>query len=133
MKLLTFALIALTLTACSKYEEGSGSLSSKKARLVNDWKTVQITSNGYDITSLKLITEVSIRNDNSITVTNEVFGFPISSTGKWIFDAKKENVLVTNSDESLDSYTIVMLEKDECKFRRTDFDGNLLTYHFVSK
>ena len=133
MKLLTFALIVLTLTACSKYEEGSGSLASKKSRLVNDWKTVEITSNGYDITSWKLITEGTIRNDNTITVTNEAFGFPISSTGKWIFDATKDNVLVTNNDESLDTYTIVMLEKDECKFRRTDNDGNLLTYHFVSK
>jgi len=133
MKLFPIILIAIFLTACSKYEEGGASLASKKSRLVNDWNTFSLTSNGVDITALKLVTEVNIRNNNTITITNETFGVPITVTGGWVFDAKKDNVLVTNNDESLDTYQIVMLQKDEAKFRRIDNNGDTLLYHFKSK
>ena len=133
MKIFVFALMTLFLAACSKYEEGGPSLASKKSRLVNDWKTVSITSNGVDITSLNLVTEVIIRNNNTITVVNETWGFPIEANGGWVFDGKKDNVLVTNNDGSLDTYEIVMLQKDESKFRRTDANGATILYHFVTK
>lgn len=131
-RLAVFSLAFLVLASCSKYEEGNASLASKKSRLVNHWKTLQITSNGYDITSLNIITDVIIRENFTITVNGAFLGIITSADGGWKFDSDKTHVLVTNGDGSLDSYEIVMLEKDEAKFRRTDGDGNLIVYHFVS-
>ena len=125
-------LTVVTLFSCSKYEEGGASLSSKKSRLVNHWKTVQITSNGVDITALNLITEVIITDDYTITVKGSPLGFPTQSVGKWVFSNDKMNVLITNSDGSLDTYEIVMLQKDECKFRHNDSNGQKYFYHFVT-
>lgn len=128
-----FLLIAVTsFVSCSKYEEGDPSLASKKSRLVNHWKTVQLTSDGYDYTSLDIITEVTFTDGNTIIVKGNPGGWPTQSTGKWVFSNDKESVLITNSDGSLDTYEIVMLQKDECKFRHTDKDGHKLFYHFVS-
>lgn len=123
---------AISVLSCSKYEEGGASLASKKSRLVNHWKTVQITSNGYDITSLNIITEVTFTDNNTIIVKGSPLGIPTESTGKWVFSGDKKNVLITNSDGSLDTYEIVMLQKDESKFRHTDQNGNKLFYHFVT-
>ena len=127
-----FALAVLALGACSKYEEGSPSILSKRSRLINHWKTISLTSNGADITSWNLVTEVIIRKDNTITVIGQPFGVPTSAEGGWVFNGNKTRVLVTNNDGSLDDYEIVMLEKDESKFRRTDANGNVLVYPFMT-
>ncbi len=129
---LLLVLALIFSTACSKYEEGPASILSKKSRLVNHWKTKQITANGFDITSLNLITEVIIRDNNSITVKGNPGGNSTSADGSWIFNGNKTRVLVTNNDGSLDDYEIVMLQKDECKFRRIDDNGATILYHFVS-
>lgn len=118
------------LTACSKYEEGGATLASKKSRLVNHWKTYQLTINGADVTSWNIITDVNITDNNTIIVNGSPFGISTSSSGGWVFDNDKSHVLVTNNDGSLDSYEIIMLQKDESKFRRTDSNGDLYFYHF---
>ena len=129
---LLLVLALVFLGACSKYEEGNPSLASKKSRLVNHWKTQQITSNGFDITALNLITEIVVRKNNTITVSGAPFGIATSVNGGWVFSADKKRVLVTNDDGSLDDYEIVMLQKDECKFRKIDGNGATILYHFVS-
>ncbi len=130
--LLFLPLVALLFVSCSKYEEGSPSMSSKKSRLVNHWKTVTITSNGSDITALNIVTDVIIRDNNTITVNGALFGIQSSIDGGWVFNKDKSRVLVTNNDGSFDDYEIVMLQKDESKFRRYDGNGNLIEYHFVT-
>ena len=127
-----FALILFVLGSCSKYEEGTPSLASKKSRLVNHWKTISLTSNGTDITGWNLVTEVIINNNNTITVKGNFLGIPSSADGGWVFNSNKTRVLVTNNDGSLDDYEIIMLEKDESKFRRIDNNGNTLVYHFMT-
>ncbi|OFZ07428.1 MAG: hypothetical protein A3D92_13990 [Bacteroidetes bacterium RIFCSPHIGHO2_02_FULL_44_7] len=129
---LLFTLSFFFLASCSKYEEGNASLASKKSRLVNHWRTQQITSNGTDITSLNIITDIIIRDNNTMTINGAFWGVPTTAEAKWVFNAKKTNVLITNSDGSLDDYAIVMLQKDEAKFRRIDDDGNVILYHFVT-
>ena len=127
-----FLISIFVLGACSKYEEGGPSLASKKSRLVNHWKTQQITADGVDVTSWNLITEVIIRDNNTITVIGSPFGIPTSSDGAWAFNGDKSAVLVTNNDGSVDHYEIVMLQKDESKFR-IENNGTTYLYHFVSK
>lgn len=131
-RILFLSLSLIFLSACSKYEEGNASLASKKSRLVNHWRTQKITSNGVDITALDIITDIVIRDNNTITVNGAFFGIPTSSEGSWIFNAAKTNVLITNADGTLDDYEIVMLQKDEAKFRRTEDNGDVILYHFVT-
>lgn len=131
-RVLLISLSFLFLASCSKYEEGDASLASKKSRLVNHWRTQQITSNGIDITELDIITDIVIRENNTITVNGAFFGIPTSSQGSWVFNAGKTNVLITNSDGSLDDYEIIMLQKDEAKFRHVDDNGDVIFYHFVT-
>lgn len=118
------------LASCSKYEEGSASLASKKSRLVNHWKTYQLTINGNDVTSWNIVTDVDIKDNNTITVNGNFLNNPTSSTGVWAFDSDKSHVLVTNNDGSVDNYEIIMLQKDESKFRLTQSNGDQVFYHF---
>jgi len=132
MRLLLIAVIALSLGACSKYEEGSPSLSSKKSRLVNDWAMVKLTINGFDVTPLKIITGVDIKANNTFTVYGEVLGVATSSNSTWIFNGNKTQVLVTNSDGSIDSYEIIKLEKDSLKLKIINNDGATVTHEYRS-
>ena len=124
--------VFFVVSACSKYEEGKPSMASKKSRLVNNWKVQQLTANGNDITSWNLVEEVIITKNNTITVSGTPFGVPTTTNGAWAFNSDKTHVLVTNNDGSLDDYEIVMLQKDESKFRLID-NGTTYLYHLVSK
>lgn len=124
------ALPLFILSSCSQYEEGSVSLASKKSRLVNHWKTYQMTVNGNDVTSWNIVTDIDIRDNNTIVVNGSFLGNQTSSTGGWAFDSDKSHVLVTNNDGSLDNYEIIMLQKDESKFRLTESNGDQIFYHF---
>lgn len=125
-----FAFIILSLGSCSKYDEGSASLSSKKSRLVNNWTTVSITANGFDITALKTITGVDIYSNNTFTVYGEVNGVVTSSNAIWAFDSNKTHVLVTNGDGSIDTYEIIKLEKDSLKLRIVNNVGVTLVHEY---
>lgn len=128
ISLFAFALLAIVLGSCSKYEEGNVSLASKKSRLVNHWKTQKITVDGFDITSWNLITELEIWDNNKIDVHSE----STVSHGSWVFNPSKTAVLVTNNDGTLTSYEIVMLQKDEFKVRTTNDNGNVYLHHYVT-
>lgn len=73
-----------------------------------------------------------VRDNNTITVSGTPLGIATSADGAWVFSADKKQVLVTNDDGSLDTYEIVMLQKDECKFRKVDDNGATILYHFVT-
>ena len=130
MRILFFVLIALTFSACSKYDEGKASLASKKSRLVNNWTMVKLTANGFDVTSFKLITGVDIRDNNTFTVYGEAGGTPTSSSSVWAFDKDKSHVLVTNGDGSVDSYEIIRLEKDALKLQIVDDNGVTILHEY---
>ena len=132
MRVLIFAIIALSLGACSKYEEGSPSFESKKSRLVNNWTVVSITANGFNITGLNLITGLDVNANNTFTVYSLVNGVTVGTNSTWIFDGQKKNILVTNSDGSLDSYEIVKLEKDSMKLRIVNSSGVTLLHEYKS-
>ncbi len=127
---LMVALAGLSLSSCSKYDEGKPSLASKKSRIVNNWAVVKITANGFDITSAKIITGVDVRSNNTLTVKGEIFGEPYANDGGWAFNTAKTHVLVTNNDGSVDSYEIIKLEKDSMKLRIINGDGVTIEYEF---
>tara|TARA_R110002072_G_scaffold4095_1_gene28942 strand:- start:798 stop:1214 length:417 start_codon:yes stop_codon:yes gene_type:complete len=132
-QLFMFSVLVFTLTACSKYEEGSNfTLLTKKARMVNSWKVLKITSDGVDITSANLITEVDIRKNGGITVRGELFGIPNSSEGAWVFSPNKSQIIITGENGNISAYDIIKLKKDELKVSITEND--VFTIHeYVSK
>ena len=130
--LFAFALIAIVLSSCAKYEEGGISLESKKSRLVNHWKTEKITADGIDVTALNIITELEITDNNAIVIHSSILGVNLVDHGAWAFNPGKTAVLVTNNQGSLTSYEIVMLQKDEFKVRHTNNDGIVYLHHYVT-
>lgn len=130
MRLLFIAVLLFSLGACSKYEEGSPSLASKRSRLINKWTMVTLTANGYDVTSLKIITGVDIHSNNTFTVYGETNGVQTSSSAVWAFDSNKTHVLVTNGDGTVDSYEIIRLEKDALKLRITNSAGVTFVHEY---
>ncbi|MEJ6583196.1 MAG: lipocalin family protein [Crocinitomicaceae bacterium] len=132
MRILIFALIILSLGACSKYDEGSPSFASKKSRLVNDWTMVKLTINGFDVTALKIITGVDIKANNTFTVYGEANGVETSSSSTWVFNGNKTQVLVTNADGSIDSYEIIKLEKDSLKLKIINNNGATVIHEYKS-
>lgn len=130
MKIISFILIAFTFFSCSKYDEGKASLESKKSRLVNNWTMVKLTANGYDVTALKIITGVDIKDNNTFTVYGEAGGTVTSSSSIWAFDGNKTHVLVTNGNGSIDSYEIIKLEKDSLKLKIIDANGTVILHEY---
>lgn len=129
----TFSLFLLSasVTSCSKYEEGPNfTLSSKKSRLVGDWKLVKLTENGTDVSLTNYTGTTSIKDDGTYTakITYTTFGIPISfdSDGKWEFNGDKTKVLFTETGETTSTgLTIVKLASKELKLK--DIDGTETT------
>ncbi len=120
LTILLFSFFAITFTSCSKYEEGSKfTILTKKQRMVNDWKIKKLTSNGDDITSLNLVTEVDIRDNGTVTVRSAFFGIPSSENGTWAFDSDKSHLVITNSSGEVKSYEIIRLKDKELKLKIT--------------
>lgn len=91
---------------------------------------VKLTANGFDITALKIITGVDIKDNNTFTVYGEPGGTPTSSSSIWAFDSNKTHVLVTNGDGTIDSYEIIKLEKDSLKLKITDANGTVILHEY---
>ena len=133
LKLLLFALLSVSITACSKYEEGSKfTVLSKKSRMVNHWKTLKITADDLDITEFNLITEVDIRKNGGVTVYSKFFGISTQNEGTWVFNADKSNLLITNEGGDVASYEIIKLKQNELKVKITS-DGVLYVHEYVTK
>ena len=100
--------------------------------MVNNWTVVSITANGFNITGLNLITGLDVNANNTFTVYSLVNGVTVGTNSTCIFDGQKKNILVTNSDGSLDSYEIVKLEKDSMKLRIVNSSGVTLLHEYKS-
>lgn len=118
IKLFAFAALALIITACSKYEEGSKfTFLTKKARMVNTWTLTAYSYNNVSQTmSGSLVIELS--KDGTAKSTYTSGGFSISDTGKWAFSGDKEDLILTASDNSTETYEIVQLKNKDLKLRQ---------------
>jgi hypothetical protein len=130
-KIVLFAVLALVFVSCSKYEEGSASLLSKKSRVANTWKVKSATAYGVDYTSSYPISQIEITKDGGYKesiVENGIIGF---YEGTWEFNDDKTQLLVTFSNANR-VYTILKLEKDAMKimFEKPNFG---LTLELVTK
>lgn len=123
-----FFMLGASVSSCSKYEEGPNfALSTKKSRLVGEWKLTKQTENGTDNNLTNVTTTLSIKDDATFyyKISYSVLGIPytIDYNGKWEFNSDKTQVLFTEDGQtSITNQTIVRLASDELKLR--EIDGN---------
>ncbi|MFT6245857.1 MAG: hypothetical protein ACJA0U_003410 [Salibacteraceae bacterium] len=125
-KIVLFAVLALVFVSCSKYEEESASLLSKKSRVANTWKVKSATAYGVDYTSSYPVKEIEITKEGGFTesiVENGITGF---YDGTWEFNDDKTQLLVTFSNANR-VYTILKLEKDAMKISPVPPDSEFIT------
>jgi len=127
IKMFAFALLAILVTACSKYEEGSKfTLLTKKSRVVNTWKLDKVTSivdatgTEADITSLFAATTVDLQKDGTAVVVQTVGSLSNTDTGTWAFTSDKTGLIFTDESGTASTSTIVKLKANELKLTSTD-------------
>ena len=113
LKRIIFAAIIVTaacnLTSCKKYEEGPGiSLRSKSERVANQWK----------VTFASDLSDGTVTTDDHI---GDVWGFTKDGAfvkngkhkGTWQFSESKDQIIITETDGSIDVFTILKLKENE--------------------
>ncbi len=124
-KLAFLLVVAVSFTACDRYEEGANySLLTAKARLVNSWKatkvSVTIGSTTSDVTANFPATVLKLRKDGTYEVTYTV-GFIVSTdTGTWVLNDDKTTITTTDADGDVATFTIVKLKNKELKVTQVD-------------
>ena len=131
IKLFAFALIAIAVTACSKYDEGSKfTFLSKKSRIVNVWRISSVTVNAVDVTGLyNNLESVEMKKDGTMT-TNYVLG--ASEDGTWELGGDKLELVTFDSDGNESRGKIIKLKKDELKLEYTE-PGTVAVIEYVTK
>lgn len=128
-------MLGASVSSCSKYEEGPNfALSSKKSRLVGEWKVVKLTINGTDVDLTSYAGTASIKEDGTYktTTTYAILGLPvpIENEGKWEFNDDKTQVIFTETGQSTPtSQTILKLAAKELKLKQVSGSNvNITTY-----
>jgi hypothetical protein len=131
MKRIIFSIsvLALALSACSKYPEGpSFAIQSKKARLCNDWKLADHVLNGNNIFDASITSKMTIDPDGTYSTSNysnelgQIQGF--YSHGTWKFDEKATKLLMyadTTTINPVHEYTIKELRNKHLVFEEEIF------------
>lgn len=130
-KVFAFALVALMVASCSKYDEGSNfSFISKKSRVANTWEVSSLTANGIDITSLSPVDQIVSTQEGVWTTTYTVGG--LTDAGTWVFN--DDNTTITIVDNiGTTTWTIIKLKKDEMKLSSVDSNGLTIVTELVTK
>lgn len=124
-KLFAFALVALMVASCSKYEEGSNfSLLSKKSRVANTWEVSTLTANGIDISSLSSVSQITATKDGVWTTTYTIAGISTDNVGTWEFNDDATTITIVDNNGTT-TMTIIKLKKDEMKLSNEE---NGITY-----
>ena len=140
MSLIKYSFIAFLITilsSCSKYEEGPKfSFSTKKSRLVGEWKLVKQTENNVEVNLENVEASATISENGTYDLKFIVYvlGLPFTdqSEGKWKFNANKTQVIFTETGASTSSFrTIVKLAENELKLREVNSNNNVIiaAYH----
>jgi len=122
--LIAIAMMTLTLSSCSKYEDGSFSVRSKKTRLCQTWTPEKyISSSGVEVAAGANDGTIAFDKDGNVTFSYS----GVSLTGTWEFGSGKETVTTTFSGTTTTS-TILRLTMDELWMKDSDGDK---TYYKV--
>jgi len=126
IKIFAFAVIAVMVTACSKYEEGSKfTVLSKKARMTNTWTLSSYTIGTTDVTTA---TSLDLQKDGVLALTTS----GVTESGSWAFNDDKSELVITGLNLLATyngNYEIIMLKNKELKIRQTN---TILTVAVIS-
>ena len=136
-KLLSVVIIlSVTSIGCQKYDDGPFfSFLPKKDRLANEWEIEKIIQNGSDVTSYYSTDNLSIeyKKDGTYKTTYILLGQPLTETGDWEFDSKKENLITTPDGSSSETkFKILKLMNKELWLEKED-GSNVTETHYVPK
>lgn len=128
-------LLAVSFTACDKYEEGANySLLTAKMRAVNIWKLEKISiTNGnttYDATNNYPNEIFKIKKDNAYEKVYTAGNFTTNETGTWDFNSDKTELVLTETGETPDTYSIIKLKNKELKITYVD-GSTTYTYEYA--
>jgi hypothetical protein len=128
--------LALTFTACKKYEDGPLiSLASKKSRVVNVWKVEKIIDNGVDVTAQAATWiagySIEFKKDNSYV--SSFVGSSSVGTGIWAFDTKKENLIITGTGSSVADISKILRLKSKELWLKNTYGTDVEEVHYVTK
>lgn len=120
-------ILAVSFTACDKYEEGANySLLTAKMRMVNHWEMTKITAtNGnttYDATGVFPSTILKMKKDDTYEIIYTAGNITSSDNGTWEFNSDKTTVTTTEDNGDVTNYTIIKLKNKELKLEY--IDGN---------
>ncbi len=118
-KLAFLFIVAISFTACDKYEEGANySLLTAKMRITNSWVSSSYTYETVLGTTTSSTSELTIEKDGSFTQVTTVSPFPASTTtGTWGFNSDKTQLLLTNGN-TVDTWDIIKLKNKELKLKQ---------------
>ncbi len=138
-KIAYLLLIAASMYACKKYEEGPFvSFRSAEERLANTWMVKQYFENGVDKTNdfnnvFKDYT-LTISKGNSYTLAYKVFGLVnYSESGVWNFNSNKTKVTFKNTNNNTSTWTIIKLYEKELWGEYTDSGNKTIELHLIPK
>jgi hypothetical protein len=135
--LFSLAFLALAVTSCNKYEEGSNfTVYTKKARIVNEWTLESYQVNNVVYTEpTSLVTKYTFNTDGSYmqAISSAAIGSSVLNTsGKWAFSSDKTKLLLTASGNNYSTeFIIVALKNKELKLKETQYAGAPAILKFV--
>jgi hypothetical protein len=128
--------MSLLLSSCTKLDLGDdASISTKKARLCNDWLLFQITdASGNPIDSTGYSENLILKRDGTFEKTASLFQNNISTnlssiSGLWRFAFEKESLVLMNVTRNINiEYDIVKLSTTELIIRD---EKTRVSYHYL--
>lgn len=119
-KLAFLFIVAVSFTACNKYEEGANySLLTAKMRVTNSWVSSSYVYETAAGTSTSNTSELTIEKDGTFSHTVTISPFPASTTtGTWGFNSDKTQLLLTEGN-NVDTWDIIKLKNKELKLKQT--------------
>lgn len=123
--------LTMTVTSCNKYEEGPKvTLLTAKMRITGDWSLLNVTADGYDVTSFYPTTSLEIVKDGTYKYTATSGSVSVTENGSWKFNSDKTQYISTDSDGDITTYTIVKLKNSILKLKYVDSDGDVTIYTY---
>jgi hypothetical protein len=133
LSILFAAFAVVMLASCGKYEDGPGfSLRSKASRIAGSWTIEKATSDGVDYTADLSGLTFEFTQAGSYTETFTFFGQTSTDTGNWELTSNNEDLTITYTDGTIQSYKILRLTNSELWFSETS-SGTTDEYHLKAK
>ncbi len=128
-------ILSVTSIGCQKYDDGPFfSILPKKDRLANEWKIEKVIWNGSDVTSSSTDNySIELKKDETYKVTYIFLGQPLTDTGTWEFDSKKEYITTTPDGSGSETKSKILKLMNKELWLEEEDGSNVTETHYVPK